>query len=96
MMKLFGKKKGKKGQSTLGVLENVVISLVVVGFLLIIGLSLMGRARDTTTSGTAEYNASTSVITAISSIPGWLTVIVLAFIAVVVLGAVYMLKGKQE
>ena len=107
--------KNKKAQQ-MNLLENVIVSLVVVGFMLIIGLSLLSQAKNTTvdttraacgtnltgggggtllyTNCSAAYNASGTVISAIASIPGWLTVIVLAFIAVVVLGAVYMLKKE--
>lgn len=85
--------KPKKGQ--LGGLENLVIGLVVIGFVLVVGLSLMGQARDTTTANTAEYNASVATIGAIDDIPTWLGIIVLAFIAVVVLGIVYLLRRNR-
>lgn len=73
-------------------LDKLVISLVVTGFILVVGLALMGKARDTQTSGSAEYNASKVVVDAIDDIPAWLPIIVLAFIAVIVLGVVYMLR----
>ena len=92
MWKLFGKTK-KKGQ--LAMLEGLIMSLVVVGFLLIIGLSLMGKARDTTTANSAERNASNSVIDAMADIPDWLVVIVLAVIAVIVLGVIYMIRRNK-
>lgn len=91
MQSLF--KQSKKGQ--LGTLENVIMALVVIGFLLIIGLSLMSKAKDTTTASTAERNASEAVISAMSDIPDWLPVIVLAIIAVVVLGVVYLMKRNR-
>ena len=90
MFELFGKAKKKKAQ--LGMLEGLIMSLVVFGFMLIVGLSLMGKARDTTTANSAERNASTEVINSIADIPDWLPVIVLAVIAVIVLGVVYMIK----
>lgn len=61
--------KSRAGQ--LGGLQNLVIALVVIGFVLIIGLTLMGQARDTTTANTAERNASVLVIGAIDDIPTW-------------------------
>lgn len=98
-------------------LSKLVISLVVVGFLLIIGLAMMGKLRDTdsrlgnfpncganSTGGSggtlgysncsAAYNASVTTIGAIDDIPAWLPILVLAFIAVIVLGVVYMLKKR--
>jgi hypothetical protein len=92
MFKLFGKAK-KKGQ--IQNLESLIMGLVIIGFLLIIGLALMGKARDTTTTNTAEYNASVKVINAMAGIPDWLTVIVLAFIAVIVLGVIYMIRRNN-
>ena len=85
-MELF--KKNKKGQ--LGAVQSVVIALVVIGFILVIGLTLMGKVRDTTTTNTSERNASVAVIEAMATIPDWLGIIVLAVIALVILGIVYM------
>ena len=93
-MKFIEKFKTQIGKKGIGGLDKIVMSLVVVGFLLVIGLALMGKVRDTQTAGTAEYNASTAVIDAIDDIPTWLPIIVLAFIAVIVLGIVYMIKGR--
>lgn len=81
----------KKG---IGGLDKVVLSLVVLGFLLVIGMTLMGRVRDTTTAGTPERNASDMTISAIEQVPGWLPMIILALIAVVILGIIYMLKKR--
>ena len=93
MFELFGKAKKKKAQ--LGMLEGLIMSLVVIGFLLIVGLSLMGKARDTTTTNTAERNASVAVIDSIADIPDWLPVVVLAVIAVIVLGVVYLIRRNR-
>jgi hypothetical protein len=111
---LFTKYK-RKGQ--IQNLESLIMSLVIIGFLLIIGLALMGKARDTqvdTTRGncgvnssggaggtllyyncSTAYNSSITVINAMASIPDWLTVIVLAFIAVIVLGVIYMIRRNN-
>lgn len=106
----------RKGQ--IRMLEHVIIALVVIGFMLIIGLSLMGQVRDTqpevgvdcrcgtnTTCGTsgtlvytncsAAYNASVTTIGAIDDIPDWLGIIVLAFVAVIVLGVISLLRRKE-
>jgi ABC-type Fe3+ transport system permease subunit len=67
-------------------LEGLITSLVVVGFLVIIGLSLMGKAKDTTTADTYERNASLKVLQAMDDIiPDWLGTVVLAVIAIVIL-----------
>ena len=115
-MKLFIN--GKKKKAQLGMLETLIMSLVVIGFLLIVGLSLMGKARDTVvdssrascgsnetggfgagtllyTNCSEAYNTSGEVISAIADIPDWLPVIVLAVIAVIVLGVVYMVRRNN-
>ena len=98
-------------------LEGLILSLVVIGFLLIIGLTLMGKAKDTQvdtskascgtnitggsgghllyTNCSAAYNASVVVIDSMSDIPDWLVVVVLAVIAVIVLGVIYMIRRNR-
>jgi len=88
MKNLF--KKNKTGQ--LGSLQNMVISLVVIGFVLVIGLTLMTKVQEEQTSGTAAYNASTETITAMAEIPDWFGIIVLAVIAVVILGIIALVR----
>lgn len=80
----------KKGQ--LASLQNLVISLVVIGFVLVVGLVMMGKTRDTTTSGTPEYLAANATIGAIDDIPDWLPVIVIAVVGVVILGIVFLFR----
>ena len=104
-MSFINKFKTQIAKKGIGGLDKIVMSLVVIGFLLVIGLALMGKVRDTQiTSGcnstgdaagcSYAYNSSGDVIDAIDDIPTWLPIIVLAFIAVIVLGIVYMIKGR--
>lgn len=88
-MQLFKDRRG------IGGLDNTVISLVVIGFVLIVGMALMQQARDTQTSGSYAYNAGTTVLAAIDDIPGWLGTVVLAVIAVVILGIIYVLRRRS-
>lgn len=106
--------KSKKG---IAGLEKFVLSLVVIGFTLVIGLTLLAQVRDTDprigsvsycgtniTGGTGtgiqwtncsvQTNASIMTISALEQVPGWLSIIVLATIAVIILGVIYMLKKR--
>ena len=76
----------RKGQ--LGQMQTLVVSLVIIGFALVIGLTMMGKTRDTTTANSAEYNAAKATIGAIDDIPDWLPVVVIAVIGLVLLGIV--------
>lgn len=106
----------KKCKRAIAGLDKTIISLVVIGFVLIVGLALMQQARDTqvtntyhcglnSTNGTSgtllydgcgyAYNGSTQVMNAIDDIPGWLGTVVLAVIAVVILGIIYILRRRS-
>ena len=88
MKSLF--KKYKNGQ--LGSLQNMVISLVVIGFVLVIGLTLLSKVQEEQTADSAAYNASTATIDAMAEIPDWFGIIVLAVIAVVILGIIALVR----
>jgi len=88
MKSLF--KKNKTGQ--LGSLQNMVISLVVIGFVLVIGLTLMTKVQDEQTINSTAYNASSATIDAMAEIPDWFGIIVIAVIAVVILGIIALVR----
>jgi hypothetical protein len=87
----------KKGN--LSLLQNLVIGLVVISFVLAVGLIMVGKLKDIAhTNGyvTAE-EAINATEDAITEIPSWLTVVVIAFVAVIILGVVYMFaRGKTQ
>ena len=91
----------KKKAQGLGLLQNVILSLVVIGFILIIGLSLMEKGQETTLEDngscfSASCNGSGVVIESINEIPAWLPIIVIAFIALIVLGVIFLLQRRQS
>jgi len=79
--------RSKKGQ--LGTLQNVVISLVIIGIVLGIGLLVLGEFKDQMTTGSDEYNATNLTIYAIGKIPTWLSIIVILAIVGILLAIVF-------
>ena len=79
--------RSKKGQ--LGTLQNVVISLVIIGIVLGIGLLVLGEFKDQMTTGSDEYNATNLTIYAIGKIPTWLSIIVILAIVGILLALVF-------
>ena len=88
----------KKGQA-LNTLQSVVLSIVVIGFLIAIGMALLTNVQETQqepngSCQSAGCNATGTTIDAIGDIPVWLPIIVLAFIALVVLGVIFLLQRR--
>jgi len=79
--------KTKKGQ--MGTLQNLVISLVVIGIVLGIGLLVLGEFKDQMDTGSEEYNATNLTIYAIGKIPSWLSIIVILAIVGILLAIVF-------
>lgn len=81
----------KKGQ--IDSLSGLVIGLVAIGLVLTVGFLIMAEALtqaqaiDTTGDGFAE-NGTRETINAMSDIPGWLSIVVVAVIGVTLLGLV--------
>lgn len=80
----------KKGQ--LMALQNVVLGIVVIGFLIAIGITLLIKVKDTNTSSAALNTSVDTLVAAIDDIPDWMPIIVLAFVALIVLSVVYMFQ----
>ena len=85
--------KSKAGQ--LGSFQSLVIGLVVIGLVLVIGFSIMGKTKDTLTANSAEKNAATAVVNAMSDVVDWLPVVVIAVIGIAVLGIILYINKKQ-
>ena len=79
--------RSKKGQ--IGTLQNLVITLVVIGIVLGIGLLVLGEFYDQMTAGTEEALAVNETIVAIGKIPGWLSIIVILAIVGILLAIVF-------
>jgi hypothetical protein len=80
----------KKGQ--LGTLQNVVLALVVIGFLITFGVIMLGKLTTTAGDDADAANASGEVKKSVMGIVGYLPLIVLAFIMLIVLGAIFMVS----
>jgi len=79
--------RSKKGQ--IGTLQNLVITLVIIGIVLGIGLLVLGEFKDQLTSGSEEYLAVNQTIYAIGKIPTWLSIIVILAIVGILLAIVF-------
>ena len=79
--------RSKKGQ--IGTLQNLVISLVVIGIVLGIGLLVLGEFKDQLTSGSEEWTAVNETVVAIGKIPAWLSIIVILAIVGILLAIVF-------
>jgi len=83
--------KSKKGQTVAG-LQGIIWTLVIIGIMLVIGLTVLDKLKDTTTANSTAETAANSTINAIADIPEWLPVIVVVVIAAVILGLVYFFR----
>ena len=79
--------RSKKGQ--IGTLQNLVITLVIIGIVLGIGLLVLGEFKNQLTSGSDEWNAVNETVFAISKIPAWLSIIVILAIVGILLAIVF-------
>lgn len=73
----------KKGQ--VNKLTGFALTLVIFAVVLAVGFSVLSKLNANLTVGTAEANATTSIITYMSEIPGWIPVIIVAMIGGIVL-----------
>ena len=79
--------KTKKGQ--IGTLQNLVITLVVIGIVLGIGLLVLGEFKDQLDSSSEEWTAVNETVYAIGKIPSWLSIIVILAIVGILLSIVF-------
>lgn len=81
----------KKGQ--LGQLAPAIMGLVFAAILLTIGLVINQEIRDTQTAGTVAYNAANTTLVGLGTFADFWTIIVLAIVAVVVIGVLLAVFG---
>lgn len=88
-----------KRMNNKGVLQNflpLVIGLVSIGITIVIGFLILAEVADNTTV-TANANASAAVDDvqdAMSDIPGWIPIVVVAVIGALLLGLVAMFRSR--
>jgi len=85
----------KKGQTLAG-LQGVIWTLVIIGIMLVVGLTVLDNLKDTTTAGSEAEVAANATIDAVADISDWLPVIVVIIIAAVILGLVYFFRRTGE
>ena len=82
--------KNKRGVG-LGDAPTLIITLVVIGIVAALGLTVLGDLRDTQTADTAERNATGNAILGISAFTDLMPVIGLVVAIVIVLGVLFLL-----
>ena len=73
----------KKGQ--VNQLTGFALTLVVFTVVLAIGFTVLSKLNSNLTTGSAEANATSSMITYMGEIPGWIPVVIVAMIGGIVL-----------
>ena len=79
--------KNKKGQ--LGSLQQIIITLVVVGIVLGVGFLVLEEFSDAMTDGTQAQAGVNDTIAALNEIPTWLTIIVIMAVVGIILAIVF-------
>lgn len=77
----------KKGQ--IGSLQNIVLTLVVLGIVLGVGFLILSEFKDQMTSGSDAFLGVNDTITALRVVPDWLDIIIIVAIAGIILGLVF-------
>lgn len=72
-------------QANVNKLTGFALVLVVFTVVLAIGLTVLSQLNANLTSGTAEANATSDMITYLGTIPGWIPVIIVAMVGGIVL-----------
>jgi hypothetical protein len=85
----------KKGPTLAG-LQGVIWTLVIIGIMLVVGLTVLDNLMDTTDSGSTAESAANDTINAVADVADWLPVIVVIIIAAVILGLVYFFRQSGQ
>ena len=72
-----------------GNIQGFVMSIVGVAVVLAIGLIVLGELKDSTTSNSAEYNATGTIVTKLATIPTWIGILITVALAFIVLSYFY-------
>ena len=84
----------KLKQAQVGSLVPFVITLVVVGFIVAIGLTMFDELGDAMTVNSYAANATATLTEETAGIADWYGIIVLAIIALVVLTIVMVIRNR--
>lgn len=74
-----------KKKAQVNQLTGFALTLVVFTIVLAIGFSVLSKLNTNLTADSAERNATTSMITYMGEIPGWIPVVIVAMIGGIVL-----------
>ena len=87
--------KSKKGQ--IGTLQSIIITLVIIGIVLGVGFLVLEEFSTQMTAGSQAQAGVNDTITAMATIPTWLTIIVLIAIVGILLAVVFTVlpRGQQ-
>ena len=80
------KKLDNKAQANI---QGFVMSIVGVAVVLAVGLIVLGELKSSTTSNTAEYNATGTIVTKLATIPTWIGILITVALAFIVLSYFY-------
>jgi len=78
--------KQKKGQ--IGQIYPAVLTIVLVGIALGIGLMVLDKFRTQIGATSPAYNATNTTIAAVASFADWLPIVVLVIVAAIILGLI--------
>lgn len=84
----------KKAQ--IGTLQSIIVTLVIIGIVLGVGFLVLEEFRDEMTSGSNAYLGVNDTITALATIPTWLTIIVLIAIVGIILAIVFTVLPRGQ
>jgi Na+/H+-dicarboxylate symporter len=82
-------------KAQLGTLQNVILSVVVIAFLLGVGIVLVGKLADTTDDPKAK-NATGEIKNSLADVVDWIPIIILSFIVVIVIGAIFLIARYRS
>jgi len=95
---MFSKTK-KASKGNLGLLQTGVMTLVIVGILLGIGLQIIDQTQTAIESagstGSEAANATGAALSAVGDFSDWLTIIVVVIAGAVIFGLLTMLSGRS-
>ena len=77
----------RKGQ--VGNIQGFVMSIVGVAVVLAVGLIVLSELKGSTTTDSAEYNATGTIITKLATVPTWIGILITVSLAFIVLGYFY-------
>lgn len=88
--------KTKTGQTALGGLQGFVMSLVVIGITLVIGIYVVSEVMDKMDSGSEAETAANDTVNALGDISEWFAIIVIVVIAVIIIGLIMGAFGRAR